>query len=103
VGPGVGHNHAVDWYSYAQVVVEAVINHCSAGTYAYGCTKDVRYRSYVRWKSTGILNPRCGNGSRGQTGTPNMGVITKFEIKGGNKFEINLLPNIKIANYNKLY
>jgi len=77
----------------------SVINHCSAGTYAYGCTKDVRYRSYVRWKFTGIPNPGCGNGSQGQT----LGVITKFEIKGGNKFETNLLPNIEIANYNKLY
>eukprot|EP00957_Ditylum_brightwellii_P059015 4475837-Ditylum_brightwellii.AAC.1 len=51
----------------------SLINHCSAGTYAYGCTKDVRYCSYVRWKFTGIPNPGSGNGSKGQTGTPNMG------------------------------
>jgi len=25
------------------------------------------------------------------------------EIKGGNKFETNLLPNMKIVNYNKLF
>eukprot|EP00957_Ditylum_brightwellii_P183540 13980803-Ditylum_brightwellii.AAC.1 len=50
-----------------------VINHCSVGTYAYGCTKDVHYCSYIRWKFKGIPNPGCGNGSKGQTGTPNMG------------------------------
>ena len=32
-----------------------------------------------------------------------MGVIMKFEIKGENKFEINLLPNIEIVDYNKLF
>eukprot|EP00957_Ditylum_brightwellii_P138047 10524596-Ditylum_brightwellii.AAC.1 len=32
--------------------------HCSTNTYAYGSMKDVQYRSYVRWKITGILNPK---------------------------------------------
>eukprot|EP00957_Ditylum_brightwellii_P018600 1397638-Ditylum_brightwellii.AAC.1 len=31
--------------------------HCSANMYAYGSTKDIRYRNYVHWKITGIPNP----------------------------------------------
>eukprot|EP00957_Ditylum_brightwellii_P021395 1613386-Ditylum_brightwellii.AAC.1 len=31
---------------------------CSANTYAYGSMKGARYRSYVHWKITGILNPK---------------------------------------------
>eukprot|EP00957_Ditylum_brightwellii_P173901 13239022-Ditylum_brightwellii.AAC.1 len=52
----------------------SVINCRSGSLYAYGRTEDAQYRSYVCWKFTGILNPRCGNGSKGQTKTPNMGV-----------------------------
>eukprot|EP00957_Ditylum_brightwellii_P105309 8027943-Ditylum_brightwellii.AAC.1 len=32
--------------------------HCNANTYAYKSMKDIRYRSYVYWKITGILKPK---------------------------------------------
>eukprot|EP00957_Ditylum_brightwellii_P131698 10044730-Ditylum_brightwellii.AAC.1 len=47
--------------------------HCSTGLNACGCTEDTQSCTYIHWKFTGILNPGCGNGSKGQTRTPNMG------------------------------
>eukprot|EP00957_Ditylum_brightwellii_P029867 2259793-Ditylum_brightwellii.AAC.1 len=32
--------------------------HCSANMYGYRSMKDIRYRSYTRWKITGIPNPK---------------------------------------------
>eukprot|EP00957_Ditylum_brightwellii_P142757 10878106-Ditylum_brightwellii.AAC.1 len=34
-----------------------------------------------------------------QTGTPEMEMKSKFIMKRGNKFQINLLPNIKLVAY----
>eukprot|EP00957_Ditylum_brightwellii_P029978 2269288-Ditylum_brightwellii.AAC.1 len=84
----------------AEFLQGSVMNYCSMGMYAYGDTKDVWYRSYIHWKFTGILNLKCGNGSNGQTRNSYPGVITKFEIKEENKFEINLLPKIETAYNN---
>eukprot|EP00957_Ditylum_brightwellii_P093529 7121999-Ditylum_brightwellii.AAC.3 len=47
-----------------------VVIHCSASSNVYDSSRDVRYQSYVQWKFTGIPNPECGNGNKGQTRNP---------------------------------
>eukprot|EP00957_Ditylum_brightwellii_P013453 1015354-Ditylum_brightwellii.AAC.1 len=51
----------------------SVINHSSACTYIYGHRKDAWYWSYVLWKFMGIMYPKCGNRSNGQTEYPCLG------------------------------
>eukprot|EP00957_Ditylum_brightwellii_P112013 8541625-Ditylum_brightwellii.AAC.1 len=48
----------------------SVVIHHSASLNAYIRSRDVQYQSYVRWKFTGIPNPECGNGNKGQTRNP---------------------------------
>jgi hypothetical protein len=68
----------------------------------FGCRKDTQYQNYIQWTFTGIPNPKCGNGSKQQTGTPKMGINPKFKKKGRNKFQNILLPNMKMITYNNV-
>jgi hypothetical protein len=53
----------------------------------------------MHWKLIGIPNPIC---DEGQTRTPEMGIKSKLKMKRRNKFQTDLLPNIKLAAYDKV-